>query len=57
MLRLTVASLVLALISALLAFSGVLGEVSWMGRTGFIIFLVAFIISAAAVAFSRDPHG
>jgi uncharacterized membrane protein YtjA (UPF0391 family) len=57
MLRLAALSLVLALACALLAFSGLLGKASWLGRTGFIVFLLAFIISAAVVALKREPPG
>lgn len=50
MLRLSVLSLVLALVSALLTFTGLLGEGAWVGEIAFIAFLVSFIVTTATMA-------
>lgn len=55
MLRLAVSSLVLALITAVLTFTGLLGGAAWLGRICFLMFLVAFIITAAGTALKRYP--
>lgn len=55
MLQLAVLSLVLALISALLTFSGLLGGAEEAGRVFFIVFLVSFIITAAIAAVRCRP--
>ncbi|MCH5374170.1 MAG: DUF1328 domain-containing protein [Planctomycetes bacterium] len=41
--------------SALLTFSGLLGGADLVGRVSFLVFLVLFIISAAATALKRNP--
>ena len=57
MIHLAVLSLLLALVAALLTFSGLLGDAGWIGRVGFVVFLVGFIVAAATTALKRDPPG
>jgi uncharacterized membrane protein YtjA (UPF0391 family) len=55
MLRLSVVSLVFALVCAVLTFTGLLGGAYWLGRICFLTSLVVFIVSAGAAALQRRP--
>lgn len=56
MLRIAVLSLVFALLSALVALSGLLGEAGWLARTYVLVFLALFIVVATASAVWRRPY-
>ena len=50
MLYWSLALLVCALVAAILGFGGLAGTLSWMAQALFVVFLVLFVVSAAARA-------
>lgn len=54
--RLAVLSVVLAILSALVAFTGLSGEAYWLARTSVLVFLGLFIVVATVSAIWPRPH-
>lgn len=54
--RLAVLSVVLAILSGLVAFTGLSGEAYWLARTSVLVFLGLFIVVATVSAIWPRPH-